>query len=303
MKAILKEDAADIVPQLLPGAIFVDVLDIEVLRSALRVDRVYQIYYRDRPHILHLEFQADGDEEMAQRLLFYHAGLWRDYKQPVISMVIYLFNAQMPTSPLLELSGNKKIITFHYHVLGLWTLDARAYVQQHRLSMYTLLPAMGHADAPVLLQALEELVEYYKDSEAKLARRLLWFGTFLKRANTVTLEDKQKVRQRLDIFDKLLEENDFVLKQRALGEERGLSKGREQGLVKGREQGKIDGEVEASQQILLDILQTRYPALAEHIRARVLQTRQVEKLREAIKLVVSAADEQKAHLVLDSLLA
>jgi hypothetical protein len=286
MKAILKEDAADIVPQLLPGAIFVDVLDIEVLRSALRVDRVYQIYYQDRPHILHLEFQASSDKEMAQRLLFYHVGLWRDYKQPVISMVIYLFNAQMPTSPLLELSGNKRIITFHYHVLALWTLDAREYVQQHRLSMYTLLPAMGHADAHVLLQALEELVEYYKDSEAKLARRLLWFGTFLKRADTVTLEDKQKVRLRLDVFDKLLEENDFVLKQRALGEE----------------QGKIDGEVEASQQILLDILQTRYPALTEHIRTRVLQTRQVEKLREAIKLIVNTSDEQNAHLVLDSLL-
>ncbi|HTK11293.1 MAG TPA: hypothetical protein VL485_29245 [Ktedonobacteraceae bacterium] len=294
IKAILKEDAADIVPQLLPGAIFVDVLDIEVLRSALRVDRVYQIYYRDRPHILHLEFQADGDEEMAQRLLFYHAGLWRDYKQPVISMVIYLFKAPTPTSPLQELSGNKEIITFHYHILELWTLDARAYVQQHRLSMYTLLPAMDHADAPVLLQALEELVEYYKDSEAKLARRLLWFGTFLKRADTVTPLDKQKVRQRLDIFDKLLEENDFVLKQRALGEEQGLSKG--------REQGKIDGEVEASQQILLDILQTRYPTLAEHIQARVLRTRQVEKLREAIKFVVNTADEQKAHLVLDSIL-
>ena len=73
------------------------------------------------------------------------------------------------------------------------------------------------------------------------------------------------MRQRLDIFDKLLEENDFVLKQRALGEEQGLTKGREQGLATGREQGKIDGEVEASQQILLDILQARYPALAEHM--------------------------------------
>ena len=51
VKAILQEDATEIVPYLLPGAIFVDVLDIEIIRSTLRADRVYQIDYQDIPQI------------------------------------------------------------------------------------------------------------------------------------------------------------------------------------------------------------------------------------------------------------
>jgi len=116
MKAILQEDAAEIVPYLLPGAIFVDVLDIEILRSTLRADHVYQIYYQDTPHILHLEFQAASDEEMPQRLLTYHTTLWLNYQQPVISLVIYLFKTRTPKPPLKELSGSKEILIFHYQV-------------------------------------------------------------------------------------------------------------------------------------------------------------------------------------------
>ncbi len=101
----------------------------------------------------------------------------------------------------------------------------------------------------------------------------------------------QKVEERLDVFEKLLEENDFVRKQRALGEE--------QGKIEGR----IDGEVEASQLILLDVLHARYPALAQQVKPRIEQTRQVEKLREAIRLIVNASDEQNALVALNILLA
>jgi hypothetical protein len=180
-------------------------------------------------------------------------------------------------------------------VVELWKLDARAYVQKHTISMYSLLPAMQNADATLLLQAIEELVEYYKDSEAKLARRLLWFSTFLKRADTVSPQDKQKVEERLDVFEKLLEENDFVRKQRALGEA--------QGHAQGKVEGKTDGEVGASQQILLDILQARYPTLVAYVKPSVERTKQIDKLREAIRLIVNASNEEAARSALDALLA
>ncbi len=154
MKAIFKEDAANILPRLLPGATLIDVLDIEDLRSTIRVDRVYRIQYRGKPHIFHLEFQASSDEEMAYRLLAYHAGLWRDYRQPVISMIVYLFRSSMVDLPLREIGEHGEILTFHFLVLALWKLDARQYVQEHAISMYTLLPAMKNAHAEVLLQAI-----------------------------------------------------------------------------------------------------------------------------------------------------
>ena len=251
--------------------------------------------YNNESHILHLEFQAASDEEMPQRLLTYHSSLLLNYQQPVISMVIYLFRTRTPKPPLKEVSGSREILTFYYQVVELWMLDARHHLQEHTMSMYSLLPAMQNADAVVLLQAVEELVEYYKDSEAKLARRLLWFSTFLKRADTVSPQDRQKVEERLDVFEKLLEENDFVRKQRALG----VAQGKEQGKLEGR----IDGEVDASRHILLDILQARYPALAESVKLRIAQTRQVERLREAIRLIVNISDEQTAKYMLNTVLA
>ncbi|MBV8822244.1 MAG: hypothetical protein JO123_05585, partial [Ktedonobacteraceae bacterium] len=91
MKSLLKEDAAEIIPQLLPGATLLEALDIEVVRTPMRTDRVYRIHYRGRPHILEVEFQASADERMALRLLVYHVDLLYDYNLPVISLVVYLF--------------------------------------------------------------------------------------------------------------------------------------------------------------------------------------------------------------------
>ena len=46
MKSLLKEDAAEIIPHLLPGATLLEALDIEVVRTPMRADRVYRIHYR-----------------------------------------------------------------------------------------------------------------------------------------------------------------------------------------------------------------------------------------------------------------
>ncbi|GAC1342510.1 MAG: hypothetical protein NVSMB27_01480 [Ktedonobacteraceae bacterium] len=169
-------------------------------------------------------------------------------------------------------------------VLTLWTLDARQFVQEHAISMYALLPAMQNADATVLLQAIDDLLEYYQYSEAKLARRLLWLGTFLRRAETVPLQDKQRVKERLDMFEDLLEQDEYVQKQRALGKEIGLA----------------EGEVLASQRILVDIVSRRYPALTELARQRAARTRQTDALTEIIGLISVAPDEEMVRLILSS---
>src|SRR5581483_5312271 len=221
IKAIFKEDAPGIVPLLLEGAIFIDELDIEVLRPPMRADRAFRIIYKGKSHAFQLEFQTNEDEEIEYRVLVYHTVLLKDYRLPVISMIIYLFKSNVVESPFREMSGDENLLTFHYRVVRLWTLDARQYVQAQEICMYTLLPAMKNADAQVLLQAIDGLVERFKENETKLAQRLLWLSTFLRRSDMVALEDKQRVEERLDTFEQLLEQDEFVRKQRALGEEAG----------------------------------------------------------------------------------
>jgi hypothetical protein len=288
IKAILSEDAEDIVPYLLPGATIVQSLNIEVLRPPLRADRVYQISYQNTDHILHLEFQVDDDKEMPHRLLCYHAILWKELKKPVISMVIYLFptKSKIPRPPLREWSGSKEILSFQYQLLEFWTIDARQYVQEHVVCMYTMLAMMKNADVPLLWQAIDELVEYYRRDEAKLARRLLWFRTFLARATTMKREEKRQVEERLDVFDKLLEDSPFVQKQKALA----------------KAQGEAQGELSTSQRILRDMLKKRYPALAEQMQTRIEQMRQPETLHDIILQLPEILDEQQAYSLLDGAL-
>lgn len=300
IKSIFKEDAAEILPLLLPGVTVVEVLDIEVLRPPMRTDRVYKVIYKGKPHILEVEVQAGADDDMEYRALVYHANLLRDYRLPVISFIIYLFQATLPESPLHETSGDEELLTFHFKVLPLWNLDAREYVDKHAISMYALLPTMQHANAEILLQAIDDMVEYYKDNESKLGRQLLWLSILLHRAEIVPMQDKHIIEERIDTFQQLLEEDEFVRKQRMLGERIGFSKGKEEGISRGKEEGIIEGGVRAAQRILVEVVSKRYPDLHEMAQQKAARTKSVDALSELITLVSSAPSEEMARFILTS---
>ncbi len=102
LKSLLEGQEAQILPHILDGAVYQETYDIEVMRTILRTDRVYKVLYKGKAHILHLEFEAGSDEEMSVRLLDYHAYLYRKYRLPVISVIVYPFETTMATSPLQE---------------------------------------------------------------------------------------------------------------------------------------------------------------------------------------------------------
>ena len=298
IKSIFKEDAAEILPHLLPGVTVVGVLDIKVLRPPMRTDRVYRVLYKDKPHILEVEVQAGADEDMEYRALVYHANLLRDHRLPVISLIIYLFQSTLPESPLRETSDDEELLTFHFKVLPLWILNAREYLNREVVSMYALLPTMQHANAEVLLQAIDHIVEYYQDDESKLGRQLLWLKILLHRAETVPMQDKHIIEERIDTFEKLFEEDEFVRKQRMLGERIGFSKGKEEGISIGKEEGFIEGEVQAAQRILVDIVSRRYPDLREMAQQKAARTKSVDALSEVIGLLFAAPSEEMARFIL-----
>ena len=82
-KEFIREQIADILPPLLEGVVhsndivFEQELTVEVLRPAMRADKVFRARYRGKPHIFHLEYQSSSDAEIEYRLLVYNAGvLW-----------------------------------------------------------------------------------------------------------------------------------------------------------------------------------------------------------------------------------
>ncbi len=276
-----------------------EVLDVEILRSPMRADRVYRVLYRGKPHTFHLEFQASRDDKMAFRMAVYHTQLLEKYELPVISMVVYLFKTTVVTSPLQEFSGTEELLKFNFRVLPLWDMNGRQYVEQHKVSMYTLLPMMQDVNATMLLQAIDELIEYCKGDESKLDRRLLWLSTFLRRAEVMPPLEKQRVQERLKMFDELLEQDEFVKKQRERGLQEGLQKGLQEGRREGLQEGLQEGKLEAFQMILVDIVKRKFPSLEDLAQRRAAQTRQVDALREVINLVSAVNDENIVRVILN----
>jgi hypothetical protein len=281
MKAIFKESVADILPHVLERAEFLEVVDLEVIPPPRRMDRAYRILYNGEPHLLDIEFQASYKTKMPYRLLVYY-GLLRleDEKTPIICLVIYLFKSSLLQSPLREFNGDGEVVEFHFRVLALWTLDAREYVKGHVTCMYPFLPTMSNADAALLLQVIDEMVEYCKEDEEKLARHLLWFGVFLRRTDTVKDQDKLKVRKRLDVFEQLLEEDPWVREHRALWEEQ--------------------AERQRLGRLLLEIVSKRFPALNNLAQQRVAQTSEPDALNEIIVLISTAPDEATVRHILSA---
>lgn len=290
MKALLKEDTAAILAYFLPGATLIGPLDIEVLPAPRRVDRAYSMHYRNMAHIFHLEFQASADPLMAYRMNAYHAELLLEYLRPIISMVVYLFKSDVVEPYLNERSGDEEILHFRFRVIPLWHLDGQQIVEEHTISMYTLLPTMKNVDARLLQQAIDEMIQYYGDDERKLARRIFWLELFLRRSEMITPEDKNKVQERLDVFDQLLEEDEYIQQQRALGREEGLAEGLARGEAKAKK---------IAQDALVNAVQFRFPALKKLAQRQAEQTPGAEDLSAMANAIMTAADEAAARAILN----
>jgi len=204
-------------------------------------------------------------------------------QQPYDSSIKAIFSEDAPAILPLLLPG-VEVLTFNFRVLPLWLLDARQYVAEHDVSMYTLLPMMDHIDANMLLQAIDELIEYCKGNDSKLARRLLWLNVFLRRAETLPLVEKTRVEERLEMFDELLEQDEFVQRQR----------------VRGRQEGKIEGKIEEAQEVLINYVSIRYPSLTSLARQRAEAITQQAQLQNILNRIFAAPDEATVRSILSS---
>src|SRR3989440_949734 len=268
--------AAEIIPQLLPEAELVSEENIEIKRELLRADLVYLVQYKGKAHILNLELQTNADSEMAFRMLLYHVELHLHYRLPVISVVLYLFEASVVEPPFRETGGDEEeILTLHYRVIALWTLDAREYVQKRIVGMYTFLPGMKGANAPLLLQAIKDMEQRF--ARPQFVRHLRRFKRILQRSSMLSAQDKQIVEAHMDIhYDSLVDEDPEVQERVA------------------------KGKVEMAQKMVADLVEARFPALSELAQERVTLIRNTGALSQLIKQVGTVPDEATARWLLNT---
>ncbi len=276
LKSLMDDRAAEIIPQLLPEAELVIEQNVEIKRELLRADLVYLIQYKGDPHILNLELQTGSDSEMAQRLLLYHVELHLEYKLPVISVVLYLFETSVPEPPYKEASGDEELLTFHYRVLALWTLDAREILKKRVIGMYTFLPAMNGANASLLIQAINEMKQRYK--RPQLVRHLTRFRIILHRTKILAEQEKQSVEEYMHMYqyDSLLDEDPEIQERIARG------------------------KVEALQETVIMAVENKFPSLVELAQERVVLIGKLDALRQLVILILNAPDEDTVRWLLNT---
>ena len=202
LKSLFGDEAAEILPRLIEGVELIDEQNIEIDRSTLRADLVYNVLYKGRPHIANMELQTGADRDMPLRMLAYHVGLHVKHRLPVISVVLYPFETTVPESPYLEISHDEEFLTFHYKVILLSKLDAIQFVEDGAIAMYSLLPAMKNVSVPLLIRIIKEMEQYY--SRDSFIHHLTRFKVILNRSTTLTKQEKQEMNDELSSYDSLL---------------------------------------------------------------------------------------------------
>ena len=281
LKSLMEDHAAEMLPEILPESRLISEQNAELARTNLRPDLVYLIEYKGKQHILNLELQTNEDSDMAYRMLLYHVELFGKYRLPVISMVMYPFETNIPEPVFREESGDETLLVFQHRVLRLWTLEAEQYVRRRVVSMYTLLPAMKGANAPMLLQAVNEMEQEYKGLH--LARHLVRFRTILRRSKTLSEQDKQIVEERLHMYDSLLDEDPDIQERVA--------------------KAKIEAQIETQQRDILLFVKARFPALAGIAQERIVRLNKPDELNRLAEQIAGAPDEDTAQRALDTLAA
>lgn len=277
LKVLFGDEAAQILPRLVPGTVVHEEKNIEIDRSQLKADLVYRAKYKRRWHIVNVELQTGADKDMQYRLLQYHVGLHAKYKKPVLSIVLYPFARSVPTPPYRERGGDGELLTWKYRVIALYTIEAEPFVREQAFCMYSMLPAMKGVTVKMLLQVLEEMKQHYTTKEMEQHLTLFW--RMLQKSRTLTKEEKEQVGEVIKMeFNWWIDTNPEIKKRIA--------------------KGKVEGELGSLRQAVLNVVQAHFPAQLPLAQQRVSAISKTVELHRLLLDLIDVPDETAAMLLL-----
>lgn len=317
LKQWVKNDPNHIIPVLLPGAEYLEPLDIETIRPTMRANRVFKILYYGRPCILNIELETGYDEDIRSRVLVYSSILYHEHKLPVMTLIIYPFRTTIAVSPL-RTGDDDGLITFRFRTLPLFSLDAGKYIEEHITCMYPLLPSMQGVSAAVLEQVTAELAALYREDEVALSEQLVLMELLLSRTTTISAEEKAKIEGSLKMYDPLWEEHPKVKRIKAKAKadaeaEVEAAKAEIEARVKAEIEAKMRVEAEARarveaetnamrkmaqaqfQKAMVQIVRARFPELTDLAQQKVQQIESVDVLSFLIDQISEVKDEAEAR--------
>ena len=182
----------------------------------------------------------------------------------------------MPQSKGKQPSRKKKPLTFHFRTLPLFTLEAEQFVQAHRACMYPLLPTMKGVHAELITQVMEELTELYRENQTALSQQFTWMEILLERTGTITPLEKDRIEERLKMFDQLWNESPRVQKMKKQFREEAKKEAKQEA-----EQGRQRLQREAEQRLQQECQRLQQEAeqeIAKQVQERLKSQQKVERV-------------------------
>ncbi len=135
-----------------------DPLDAEILRTPRYVDRAFLIEENGRRHVRHIEAQAHWRGDEPERLAWYTNDSFREYRVPVRSTLVLLFEDRCPASipRAWRAKGGDIRLATRFDVKRLWQSDARELLGREEPEPLEWTPVLHH-DGAACLEAYRRL--------------------------------------------------------------------------------------------------------------------------------------------------
>ena len=230
--------------------------------------------------LLHIEFQTYNDLDMAERLLRYNVLARSEYKLPVVSCVIYLLrDGKVPSSQLIWDSPiGRDVIHFFFESIELGKLASDDLLAMEQPGLLPLLPL---TQGGTKKEVMEQMFARLQDSEQV---DLLAIGSTL-----ASLVFKREPSSDLEWLHRRLREMHDVLRESPYYQEI---------LQEGREEGKLEGQRE----LLLALVQARFPEMARLTKKLVTVIDEPASLRDVtIKISMAQTDKEVQQYLLEGI--
>jgi len=129
---------------------------------------------------------------------------------------------------------------------------------------------------------MKELAEVYKNDNETLSDFFAYMVILLDRVKTITPLEKARMKEVLNMYNNLWDQSPIIQKMKAAS----------------KEEGKEEGKIEELRNGIAEIVNSRFPHLAELARQRVAQIDDTKKLRSLLVQVSNTTDEASMRLLL-----
>ncbi len=129
------------------------------------------------------------------------------------------------------------------------------------------------------------------DDEVTLSQQIVWMEILLARTDTISLQEKDKIQERLNMYDRLWEDNPKIQRMRAESKAEGIA------------EGIAEGEVQTLRRVLVNIVSARFPELIELAQQRADKLDGPDALEMLIQQISTAPDKNVARWMLNPTVA